>query len=157
MSSSTPLSPSERAAWHSVLVLADTLRTLVNQEINPRTGLSSADYLILVRLDAAPEHRLAGLKALAVKLDWSASRLSHQLKRMSKRGLVELHHEVETGVLVIRSTDAARETMRTATGLHAAAVRRYLLSVATPGELDAVAALADRVKSQRTDPGQGGA
>lgn len=149
MSSTEPLSPGERAAWHSVLTLADTLRTLVNREISPATGLSSADYLVLGRLDVAPDQRLAGLKALAAKLDWSASRLSHQLRRMSRRGLVDLHHEPDTGQLVISATDAARDTMRTATVLHAAAVRRHLISVAEPGELEAVAALADRVKAQQ--------
>jgi len=44
--------------------------------VAPETGLSSADFLVLNRLKAAPEYRMEGLKALAAKLDWSPSRLS---------------------------------------------------------------------------------
>lgn len=143
-----PLTESERTAWQSALTMADTLRSLVSQEVNPMTGLSAGDFLVLGRLDAAPEHRLAGLKALAAKLGWSASRLSHHLKRMSRRGLVDLGHAEATGQLVISATDAGRETMRTARVLHAAAVRRHFLSVLTEDELRMLTEIAQKINRQ---------
>ena len=140
-----PLSDDERLAWSSALLLADTLRTLVSAAVAPETGLSSADFLVLNRLKAAPEYRMEGLKALAAKLDWSPSRLSHHLKRMKTRGLVELAHAAD-GQLVVNATDEAVRIMEKATALHAQAVRRHLLSQASADELRVVVELAKRIR-----------
>jgi len=120
--SSELLSDDERIAWQAALSTADGLRALVNSEFGPSTGLSSADFLVLTRLKVAPEYRMAGLKALAAKLDWSPSRLSHHLRRMKTRGLVELVHE-SGGQLVVSATENAQQVMETASVLHARAVR----------------------------------
>ena len=150
---SEPLSAREREAWRSALVLADSLRSLVSGVVTPATGLSSADYLVLNRLNDAPESRVSGLKALAAKLNWSASRLSHQLKRMGARGLVERVYEEGTGQVTMTATPMAEQTMRVATALHNEAVRRYFLSVATDEELQVVIDLAKRIQAQRTGQG----
>jgi DNA-binding MarR family transcriptional regulator len=147
---SEPLSDREREAWRSALVLADSLRSLVSGVVTPATGLSSADYLVLNRLNDAPESRVSGLKALAAKLNWSASRLSHQLKRMGSRGLVERVYEEGTGQLTMTATPMAEQTMRVATALHNEAVRRYFLSVASEEELQVVIDLAARIQAQWT-------
>lgn len=147
---SEPLSAREREAWRSALVLADSLRSLVSGVVTPATGLSSADYLVLNRLNDAPENRVSGLKALAAKLNWSASRLSHQLKRMGTRGLVERVYEEGTGLVTMIATPMAEQTMRVATALHNEAVRRYFLSVASEEELQVVIDLAKRIQVQRT-------
>ncbi|MER8066926.1 ArsR family transcriptional regulator [Streptomyces sp. NPDC094034] len=141
------LSDGERLAWQSALSMADMLRSLVNGAIAPETGLSSADFLVLTRLRVAPEYRIAGLKALAAKLEWSPSRLSHHLKRMRTRGLVDLVHESD-GHLVVSATEAAQRTMERATVLHARAVRRYLLSQVTDAELGVIVQVAARVRGQ---------
>jgi DNA-binding MarR family transcriptional regulator len=150
---SEPLSAREREAWRSALVLADSLRSLVSGVVTPATGLSSADYLVLNRLNDAPENRVSGLKSLAAKLNWSASRLSHQLKRMGTRGLVERVYEEGTGQVTMTATPMAEQTMRVATALHNEAVRRYFLSVATDEELQVVIDLATRIQAQRTSQG----
>jgi len=152
--SNEPLTDSEREAWRAVLVLADTLRSLVSGTVAPATGLSSADYLVLNRLSSAPENRLSGLKALAAKLNWSASRLSHQLKRMGTRGLVERVYEDGTGLVTMTATPMAEQAMRVATALHDKAVRRYFLSIATPDELRVIIDLAERVTAHRAVPNQ---
>jgi len=144
------LSDDERIAWQAALSTADGLRALVNSEFGPSTGLSSADFLVLTRLKVAPEYRMAGLKALAAKLDWSPSRLSHHLRRMKTRGLVELVHE-SGGQLVVSATENAQQVMETASVLHARAVRRYFLSQATDDELRVIVQLAERVRSQRAE------
>jgi len=131
-------------------VLADSLRSLVSGVVTPATGLSSADYLVLNRLNDAPQNRISGLKALAAKLNWSASRLSHQLKRMGTRGLVERVYEAGTGQVTMTATPMAEQTMRVATALHNEAVRRYFLSVASEEELQVVIDLAKRIQVQRT-------
>jgi len=144
------LSMLELEAWRSALVLADTLRALVSGAYSASTGLSAPDYLVLTRLSAAPENRLSGLKSLAAKLGWSASRLSHQLKRMSGRGLVDRVYEQDTGQLTITATPAAEEALRLARALHDVAVREHLLAIATPEELRVIWSLAGRVQAQHS-------
>ncbi|WP_344582657.1 ArsR family transcriptional regulator [Streptomyces lunalinharesii] len=146
--SAEPLSDRERAAWSAALSMADDLRALVSGTLTPETGLGQADFLVLTRLQAAPEYRLAGLKALAAKLEWSPSRLSHHLKRMKTRGLVELAYEAD-GQLIVNATDAAVRTMETAAVLHARAVRRFFLSEVTEDEREVVVELARRIRTQR--------
>jgi len=145
-----PLSGRELEGWRAVLALADSLRGLVGGTVASSTGLSSADYLVLTRLNGAPENRLSGLKALAAKLNWSASRLSHQLKRMGARGLVERVYEDGSGLLTMTATPLAEQNMRVATALHDEAVRRYFLSIATDTELQVVIDLAARVGARRS-------
>lgn len=62
--SAEPLSDGERAVWRAALALGDDLRALVTGGLTPRTGLSQPDFLVLTRLQLAPEFRTAGLKAL---------------------------------------------------------------------------------------------
>ncbi len=146
--SAAPLSDHERAVWSAALSMADDLRALVSGILTPETGLSQADFLVLTRLRAAPENRMAGLKALAAKLEWSPSRLSHHLKRMKTRGLVELAYE-DDGQLIVNATDSAVRTMETATTQHARAVRRFLLSQVSEDEGRVVIELARRIRAQR--------
>jgi DNA-binding MarR family transcriptional regulator len=144
-----PLSGQEREVWQSALTLADALRSLVNLSVSATTGLSSADFLVLTRLEAAPEYRLTGLKALAAKLDWSASRLSHHLKRMNHRGLVHLDHDKNTGQLVISATEKSKEIMGQAITLHSAAVRRHFLELTTEQERATIIAISRRVQDRQ--------
>ncbi|WKK24042.1 MarR family winged helix-turn-helix transcriptional regulator [Streptomyces olivoreticuli] len=146
--SAAPLSDDERAVWRAALTLGEDLRALVTGELTPRTGLSQPDFLVLTRLQLAPEHRMAGMKALAAKLEWSPSRLSHHLKRMQTRGLVELAHEAD-GQLVVGATREAVRIMETATLQHARLVRQFLLSQVTEGERRVLLDVAERIRARR--------
>ncbi|MEU9713853.1 hypothetical protein [Streptomyces sp. NPDC047976] len=66
----------------------------------------------------APEYRMAGLKALAAKLEWSPSRFSHHLRRMHTRGLADLAYEAD-GQLAVGATGEAARITETATLQHA--------------------------------------
>ncbi|RJQ81777.1 MarR family transcriptional regulator [Pseudonocardiaceae bacterium YIM PH 21723] len=146
--STEPLSDGERAAWLAVLSAADDLRALVTGEVTPASGLSSADFQVLSRLQIAPGHRMVGLTTMAAELDWSPSRLSHHLKRMKARGLIDLSYEVN-GQLVVRATEAAVQIMEPATAQHAQAVRRHFLSQATEDERRVLVELARRIHARR--------
>ncbi|WP_051341359.1 MarR family winged helix-turn-helix transcriptional regulator [Pseudonocardia spinosispora] len=128
------LDPTERQVFRSVLAITDTLRGRVGAEVRPVTGLSVAEFLVLSRVDEFPGHSYSGLKALATKLDWSASRLSHQLARMESRGLVTREHDSDTGHVRVTVTPDARELLEKHTALHARAVRRHLLAHLTEDE-----------------------
>ncbi len=150
-----PLTGREQDAWRGVLKLADSLRSSVSGELTPATGLSSPDYLVLNRLSDAPENRLSGMKSLAVKLNWSASRLSHQLKRMEARGLVERVYEEGTGLVTMSVTPRAEQIMKDARAVHAEAVRRYFLSITSDEEQEFIINLANRVVDAQLSSEQG--
>jgi DNA-binding MarR family transcriptional regulator len=68
--------------------MQELLRSRIEQRLMAHSGLSNADYTVLVVLAAAPERRMR-LAELGATLGWERSRLHHQLTRMSQRGLVE--------------------------------------------------------------------
>ena len=63
------------------------LRAELERELHRETGLSLADYGVLVNLSEADGQRLR-MGQLAEALQWSRSRLSHQVSRMQDRGLL---------------------------------------------------------------------
>lgn len=119
----TPLDEQELALWHAFKRAGEVVRTAVAEDITRATGLSDPDYGILTRLDDAGgrlrQHELAA------SMGWHRSRLSHQLTRMSERGLVA-RTEVGGGVEVA-VTEAGAERAAAARPVHAAAVRAHLL------------------------------
>jgi DNA-binding MarR family transcriptional regulator len=139
-----PLTPGERAAWRAVLLVADLLRFEVAAEVGPVTGLSPADHSVLMRLDETPG-RQVGQQNLANAMFWSKSRLSRQLSRMQTRGLVERTTDGSPPGVRVSMTEAGRSAIRAAAGVHAAAVRRHLIQVASEEELNAFVQLADRI------------
>lgn len=113
----------------------------IAEAVTEQTGLSSADTAVLVQLGAAEEPlRQAQLCTL---LGWDRTRLSHQVTRMSERGLVR--RDKDAGATLVSLTPAGEDTLEEIRPLHAAAVRRYL--IAPLGDLGAaramLAALAD--------------
>lgn len=139
------LDPAERLLFRSVLRITDATRSRVSGETRPVTGLTTGEFLVLSRLDEFPGHSYSGVKALATRLEWSASRLSHQLTRMESRGLVTREHDGDTGQVRITASPEARELLETHTRLHALAVRRHLLDHLTDEESAVFVRVAERL------------
>src|SRR5690606_42004443 len=67
-------------------------------------------------------------RSLDLALQWEKSRLSHQLARMEKRGLIERTECAEDGRgQIVGVTDAGRRAIQAAAPAHVAAVRRLFL------------------------------
>jgi DNA-binding MarR family transcriptional regulator len=85
-------------------------------------------------------------------VEWERSRLSHQIARMVKRGLVAREECAEDGrgaFVVI--TPAGRETIEAASPKHVAAVRRLVVDVLDPDELAALGRISDRILDRLDD------
>ncbi len=80
------LSEDEQRAWRAYLN-ANRLLDLELEKGFGQHGLSSSDYEVLVHLSEAPEHRLR-MWELAHNTLLEKSRLSHQITRMERAGLV---------------------------------------------------------------------
>ena len=72
--------------------LADEL----NRQLQADSGLSLADYDVLVHLTDAPDGRLRPYELQRV-LQWEQSRVSHHLGRMQRRGLVRREECTDDG------------------------------------------------------------
>lgn len=121
------------------------LQAQLDRDLARHSGLSDPDYSVLVHLSEAPDGRLRPYQ-LSDALQWEKSRLSHQLTRMSRRGLV-VREECPTdarGAFVVL-TPAGRRAIEAAAPAHVEDVRRYLIDVLEPDQLDALAAIAETV------------
>jgi DNA-binding MarR family transcriptional regulator len=82
------LTAEQQKNWRAWLSASQLLNDQLSRELQDKHGLTIADYEILVRLSEAPERRLR-MSELAEQTLSSRSRLSHQIDRMEKAGLVE--------------------------------------------------------------------
>jgi DNA-binding MarR family transcriptional regulator len=102
------------------------LNARLNRQLQDEHGISLADYEVLARLSETPG---GGLRArdLEATLSWEQSRLSHQLTRMQRRGLVERHDCLtDRRGATFAITDAGRAAIEDAAPGHVEAVRRML-------------------------------
>lgn len=76
------------AVWSRFQVVYGHLAGEINRTLYRETGLSDADAAVLIALLETPEEQLHSFE-LRCGLAWEKSRLSHQLRRMEARGLVE--------------------------------------------------------------------
>jgi len=82
------LDPADWAMWREVTTMRSGVERALEQRLQRDAGISGADFDVLHSLADAEDHRLrAG--ALAESLGWEKSRISHQVRRMTERGLVE--------------------------------------------------------------------
>jgi DNA-binding MarR family transcriptional regulator len=80
------LTDEEQQAWRATVQLSQLLLRQLDRDLTAH-GLNGRDYEIMVELSEAPEHRLR-MTDLADATTQSRSRLSHQITRMEKRGLI---------------------------------------------------------------------
>jgi DNA-binding MarR family transcriptional regulator len=81
------LTEEEQRAWRGLLRMTSQLNARANRLLQEEYGISLADYEVLVALSEAPEGRLRVFE-VADALAWEQSRVSHQLARMARRGLL---------------------------------------------------------------------
>ena len=118
--------------------VTNEVRAEVSRRLQQETGLSGADYDVLVILSEAPNGRLRAFEIGAV-IGWEKSRLSHQLTRMQQRGLIERSNcsEDRRGAFVVL-TPTGRATVEEAAPRHVESVRRYLFDELSAAEVDAL-------------------
>lgn len=81
------LTEEEQRAWRGLLRMTSQLNARANRLLQEEYGISLADYEVLVALSEAPEGRLRVFE-VGDALAWEQSRVSHQLARMARRGLL---------------------------------------------------------------------
>ncbi|GAA1848255.1 MarR family winged helix-turn-helix transcriptional regulator [Asanoa iriomotensis] len=150
MSDERSLSPAELAAWRAVVESSQRLLTRIEDELRAASGLSLADYHVLVRLSEAPDRRLR-MGDLAAKLIFAPSRLTYHIGTMEKRGLVARQpcpadRRGSEAVL----TDAGLAALRAAAPEHLLSVRRHLVDDLDEADLAALTRIFTRIDERLT-------
>jgi DNA-binding MarR family transcriptional regulator len=142
------LSPAEQHAWRSFIRLHQKLSAALARDLQAHAKLSGADYEILVALTDVPDGRQR-FQDLAKTIDWEQSRLSHQIARMTKRGLVAREECPEDGRGVfVAITPVGRKTVEAAAPHHVSTVRRLVIDPLGSDDLAALARISNRILEQ---------
>ncbi|MGQ0839674.1 MarR family winged helix-turn-helix transcriptional regulator [Actinokineospora sp.] len=139
------LGPGEARAWRAYVIASELLRRQLNRELQDNHGLALPDYEVLVRLSEREGWQMR-MSQLAGQVASSKSRLSHQISRLEKSGLVRRSGcpEDARGV-VAELTQKGMEVLRTAAPTHVDGVRSHLVDLMSPEEQAVVAAVFERV------------
>ncbi|MFR9729047.1 MarR family winged helix-turn-helix transcriptional regulator [Saccharopolyspora sp. MS10] len=139
-------------AWRSYIEGSALLENRLNRELQAAHDLSISDYEILVRLAEQPERRLR-MSELARDVAHSKSRISHQIRRLERAGLVNRQECPEDGRGVLATlTDRGADALRAAAPTHLAGVRLHLIDLLEPAEKRLLTAVFDRVRTRLIDP-----
>ncbi|WP_106396398.1 MarR family winged helix-turn-helix transcriptional regulator [Actinocorallia populi] len=152
MSDTRWLNDDEQRSWRAYLRLQGALGAELNRRLQASSGLSLADYDVLVHLTDAPDGRLRPYE-LQHELHWEQSRLSHHLSRMQKRGLVRREECDEDGRgAYVLLTEAGRRAITEAAPDHVETVRRLFIDALSPEQITALEELATRVLARLEEP-----
>ncbi len=142
------LNAEEMRAWRAYVVGKALLDAQLNRDLQEEHQLALADYELLVRLSEAPCGQ-ARMSTLAEQVASSKSRISHQVGRMEKAGLVRRQEcpGDRRGVFAVL-TSHGREVLRSAAPTHLRGVRDHLVDLLSDQERFVLAEVFERVVSQ---------
>src|SRR3954451_10548635 len=135
----------QQRAWQGYRRVNQELFAVLEQHLARESGLSGADYRVLVPLSEAPGELLRA-RDLGTEIGWDSSRLSHHLSRMERRGLVAREECAEDARgLMVRLTKIGRRAIKEAAPTHAEAVQRYFFDQLSNDEIETMGTVFDRV------------
>lgn len=139
------LDDDEQHAWRSYLRMNRLLESAIARELQTDSRLSLPDFEVLVSLTDVPDAKLR-VSALARALQWEKSRLSHQIARMAKRGLVARQECADDGRgAFVVLTPEGRRAIEAAAPPHVETVRELFFDVLTDDDVKSLRSLSERV------------
>jgi DNA-binding MarR family transcriptional regulator len=135
------LNDEELTAWKRLVAVVELLPGVLDSQLRRDAGLTNFEYYVLAMLSESPQ-RMLRMTALAARTNATLPRLSHVVRRLEERGLVERAPCPGDGRATnAHLTDAGlRKVEETAPG-HVRNVRRHVIDALTPeqiGQLDAI-------------------
>src|SRR5690348_14795663 len=136
------LTKDELAAWVRVIALLELVPGVLDSQLRRDAGLTNFEYYVLAMLSEAPERTLR-MTTLAAQTNATLPRLSHVVRRLEGRGLVERFPCPEDGRATnTRLTDDGWRTILVAAPGHVANVRRNVIDALTPEQLSQLISIA---------------
>ncbi|GAA2275001.1 hypothetical protein GCM10009853_031250 [Glycomyces scopariae] len=136
-------------AWARYRRMRQILDAAVARDLERECDLSLPEYEVLAAMEST-EDQCIRVSALADRMGWAHSRLSRQLGRMQRRGLIgrepcDLDGRGDDVVF----TDAGTSLLRTAAIAHRDAVARHFTDALTERQLDELTGIAESIDGHR--------
>ena len=145
------LTPGELAVWVRVAALLELLPGVLDSQLRKDADLTHFEYYVLAMLSEAPKRTLR-MTALAARTNSTLPRLSHVVRRLEDRRLVERAPCAEDARATnARLTDAGRRKIKQAAPGHVANVRQHVIDALTPDQVTQLTAITDAIL-QQLDP-----
>jgi DNA-binding MarR family transcriptional regulator len=148
------LDDSERAAWLRLVAVVELLPGLLDSQLRADEGLSHFEYFVMAMLSETPERTLR-MTSLAQRTNATLPRLSHVVRRLEGRGLVERFPCPEDGRATnARLTDAGWAAVVAAAPGHVDTVRHHVLDPLTHQQLEQLRCIGDALLTRLDPDGQ---
>lgn len=145
------LDQDERAAWLRLVAVVELLPGVLDAQLRAEAGLTHFEYFVLAMLSEAPGRTLR-MTALAQRTNGTLPRLSHVVRRLEDRGLVERYPCPEDGRATnARLTSAGWDAVVAAAPGHVDTVRHHVLDPLTPVQLEQLRGIGEALLA-RLDP-----
>jgi DNA-binding MarR family transcriptional regulator len=143
------LDDDEIAAWVRLVAVVELLPGALDAQLRRDAGLTHYEYFVLAMLSEAPDRALR-MTALAQRTNATLPRLSHVIRRLEDRGLVERSPDpTDRRATLARLTNRGWKAIRAAAPGHVANVRRHVIDALTPEQVrqlhDIAGALLERL------------
>src|SRR5919112_3798331 len=145
------LTDDERVAWVRLAAVLELLPGVLDTQLRRDAHLSHFEYFVLAMLSEAPGRTLR-MTALAQRTNATLPRLSHVVRRLEDRGLVERFPCPEDGRATnARLTAEGWRTVQDSAPGHVSNVREHVIDALTPEQIDQLTTITDAVL-RRLDP-----
>jgi DNA-binding MarR family transcriptional regulator len=143
----------EKAMWLTLREFIWEFPAAIDRQLQRDSGLSIVEYSVLAALSECPGARKRS-GDLAADLGWDRSRLSHLVKRMEVKGMVErAHSDADGRGQDITLTDVGWQEIRAAAPGHVTFVRESVFDPLTSEEQDQLESMLTRIRAQITSDG----
>jgi DNA-binding MarR family transcriptional regulator len=145
------LARDELAAWVRLTAVLELLPGVLDSQLRRDADVTAFEYYVLAMLSEAPEQTLR-MTALAAQTNSTLPRLSHVVRRLEDRGLVERFPCPEDGRATnARLTGAGSHKVLEAAPGHVTNVRQHVIDALTAEQIHQVTAISNALL-ERLDP-----
>jgi DNA-binding MarR family transcriptional regulator len=145
------LDDGELTVWVRLAAVLELLPGVLDSQLRRDSQLTHFEYYVLAMLSEAPRRTLR-MTALAEQTNATLPRLSHVIRRLEDRGLVERFPcPRDARATNARLTPAGRTAVRDAAPGHVATVREHVIDALTPEQIRQLGGITDAILA-RLDP-----
>lgn len=135
----------ETGVWRGFLEASQQMTAAMDRQLVRESQLSGAEFAVLVPLSEHPDG-VVRARDLGKSLGWDRSRLSHLLKRMEARGLLERKNcSSDARGLDVEITADGRAAIEHVAPGHVEFVRTHFFDPLTLAEQDALASASRKI------------
>ena len=145
------LDEDELTAWVRLVGVVELLPGVLDSQLRRDAELSHFEYFVLAMLSESPRRTLR-MTALAARTNATLPRLSHVVRRLEDRGLVERSTcPDDARATNARLTEAGWRKLRDTAPGHVATVRQHVIDALTPEQVEQLSGIAGAILD-RLDP-----